>query len=76
MKDTIVKLGVLTSVFILGTIVGSKKKEHAINKKINYCGVLQVTDRNELYLALNVEPDVLLDSTTVMFKVNRVKIDQ
>jgi len=68
-------MGFSIGIFTSGVIFGKQNQKKVHNKKTKYVGTLKVFDTDdipELYLALEVHPNTLVDLADVILKVDRV----
>jgi len=76
MNKKIFKVMIGFGIFGAGVVFGKQIQKVFHNKKILYAGTLQVYDMDgepELYLALSVLPEDLVNSADVIFKVNKIR---
>lgn len=62
-------------IFGAGVIFGKQFQKSSHRKRTTYAGTLQVYEKNgttELYLALEVPPETLVESADVIFKIHKI----
>lgn len=75
MKKTIFKVVIGFGIFGAGVIFGKQIQKDSHQKRTKYAGTLQVFNRDgspELYLALEVPPEDLVESADVIFKIRKI----